>query len=423
MTSDQLLSAFERYCQIYNKENKDFWTRGNTFDALLHVFQSAKAKWGNDPSVSKMDSLLSAVAMDNIIFLKSNLAKDWWADDYGWWGIAALSARNYFLDRSGWQTAATYLDLARHCWDKMQKGYDNSPNASPVPFGCGNTNGERAGTKNTVTNATLFLLSQRLYQVLKPDPGAVPYLQMAVKQYKWFNSWFNLPDNDYFKIFPLPVPPRGLVQERPIAPPDYELKTFPTWQEGWVWSGDQGLLLGGLIEFLDIAGSSAESTELLGILRETGQEPNTLATNLKEQISIIINGVGAILVGEDKVLREAPFKSSFVDDPKDYVCGRGVLFRYLSEHSDYFGTFFDEVIKATAEAVWDSGDTGGTNPTYQFAADWTPGKNDTFNQEFKVYWGKGNPDVSWEFDDPDNTINTVLQATGLDVIGSAIRFA
>jgi hypothetical protein len=420
MTSEQLLKAFSRYCDVYKFD--DFWTRGNTFDALLRVYKSAKAKWKGDSYVSKMDTLLRAVAIENINYLGSKINADYWADDYGWWGIAALSARDYFKGRDEPQNAATYLKLARQCWDTMQKGYDKNPDIRPFPYGCGNSNGSRKGTKNTVTNATLFLLSQRLYQIMKPDPVAVPYLQMAYRQYKWFDSWFNLAGNDYFKTFQTPAPPHGLVQERPIAPPDYEQQDMvPTWEPGWVWSADQGLLLGGLIEFLSIAGSSADAAELSEILGET--EAETVATNLSQQISLIMYGVGALLVGEDNVLREAPFNSSFIDDPKDYVCGRGVLFRYVSEHYDYFGTYFDDVIKATAEAVWDSGNTGGTSPTYQFAADWTPGKNQSFNEAFIKIWGDGDMVTTWQLGTPNNMINGILQAAGLDVIGSAIRFA
>jgi hypothetical protein len=422
MTSEQLLSAFSRYCDVYKFD--DFWTRGNTFDALLHVYKSAKERWRGDPRVSKMDTLLRAVAIENIDYLGSRINADYWADDYGWWGIAALSARDYFKGRAEPELAAKYLKLARQCWDSMQKGYDKSPAAKPVPYGCGNSNGSRTGTKNTVTNATLFLLSQRLYQIMTPDPVAVPYLQMAYRQYNWFNNWFNLPGNDYFKTFQVQLPPKGLVQERPIAPPDYEQQYMvPQWEPGWVWTGDQGLLLGGLIEFLSIAGSSADAAEFSEMLRETDADAEALVTDLRQQISLIMYGVSGLLVGADNVLREAPFNSSFNDDPKDYVCGRGVLFRYISEHHDYLGTFFDDIIKATGEAVWDSGNTGGTSPNYQFAADWTPGENQPFNEAFKKIWGFGDPVTEWSLGTPNNMINGILQAAGLDVIGSAIRFA
>lgn len=424
MNSQQIFLAFNRYCQVYNFD--DFWTRGNTFDALRHVYKSAETKWKGDPNVAKMNTLLRTLALDNINYLNSKINNSGiWADDFGWWGIAALSAVDYFKGQGDRQNASIYLKLARLCWDKMQRGYDKNPNIKPVPFGCANSDGTNKGTKNTVTNATLFVLSLRLFQAVKPDPAASAYLQMAYRQYTWFNGWFNLPGNDYFKIFE-PPPVKGLVRERPIAPPDYEQQYLqPTWEEGWVWTGDQGLLLGGLIELLDIVASSDNTPEVPEV-RETLPETGAgiIAADLKQQINYIADGIYGFLIGADNVLREAPFNSSFgYQYGKDYVCGRGVLLRYLSEHYDYFNDYFDDAVKATAEAVWNSGNTGGTNPDYQFAADWTPGNNQSFNENFTTKWGFGDAVTQWQLGTPDNKINAILQAAGLDAIGAAIRFA
>jgi hypothetical protein len=127
-------------------------------------------------------------------------------------------------------------------------------------------------------------------------------------------------------------------------------------------------------------------------------------------------GVVNLLFGQDKVLREAPFDSSFQDDPGDYVGGRGVLLRYASEKAveqALGGQFYPDAMRATAAAVWNSCDT----KTNQFASLWNEAGDRAFNQSFVAAWGSGNPTVSpW-----GSAYDGVLQANGLDALTAAIR--
>jgi len=420
-------NGFDAYAKIWQFD--DFWTRANTFDACLRFIMAAQAKWPNDPKIRAMTKVAWHISQANLKYFQRNLQQDMWADDYGWCGIASLSARDYLLKLGDTQDADDYLNFARTCWQKMYSiGYDSTTNAKPVPHGCANSSSSAGpGTKNTVTNANLLLLSVRLYNVMKSidKTHATAYLEMAYWQYLWFNAWFTPPltQYDYFRLPTSGGFTFGLVQERPIAPPDYENKDRPTWEPGWVWTGDQGLLLGALVGILQITSdlnSWAKSSS-----PPINFDPVAFQKNVNGWIKAITMGVKQLLFGgmfnpTDKVLREAPFNSSFSDDPKDYVCGRGVLLRYLSEVKPLLGGInvnFNQNIVATAQAVWNSRDTTSN----QFGANWNPENDSSFNANFITVWGNGDKGVNWPYGTSEAPpVSAILQAVGLDVLGAAI---
>jgi hypothetical protein len=400
--------GFERFENCW--EVDDFWKRGNTFHAFLRFVDAAERKWPSDPIVKKMSSLRQDIIQKNDAYFKSESDKSWWADDYGWWGMACLTAYNYLLRSNDRVSAATYLAYARKCWEKMlQHGYDASDTARPVPHGCANSGSpSENGTKNTVTNANLFLLSLRLYSALKNiDPNvAGSYLKMAYAQYLWFYTWF-VSSYGYLRVFPGPY---GLLQERPIAPPDYEHKDHPKWEPGWVWTGDQGLILAALAETYLLR------DDLSAIV---GQDLN--ANDILNTFTTISTGLSMLFGAKDKILREAPFNSSFSDDPNDYVAGRGVLLRYVSEASVrevMKSPYYPDGIAATAQAVWASRDQSNN----QFHAGWTTGSDTGFNETFRKAWGQGDVDVVWP-ESQAGMFDGVKQANGLDVLTAALLTA
>jgi len=120
-------------------------------------------------------------------------------------------------------------------------------------------------------------------------------------------------------------------------------------------------------------------------------------------------------------VREAPFESAFGwAFGADYVAGRGVLMRYLTEASvrPYVGAAFDGAIAATAAAVW----TTRTVASNQFQAGWVRGDDSAFQSHFKSLWGEGDVGVTWSrpAEDPASPIIGILQAAGLDAVGAAI---
>lgn len=411
------IEGSNRFCAVW--EFNDFWKRSNTFHAFLRFVDAAEQRWGNDPSLQPMKDLRTEMVEGNGRYFKQFIGLDWvWTDDYGWCGISCLAARDYLRSIDQEPAAEEYLDIAERCWEQMRvTGYDASDDATPVPHGCGNVSPERKpaegyGTKNTVTNANLLLLSLRLYEATKnPD-----YLSMAYAQYKWFHTWQaikydSLDDGPYWRAVGAAIPPPFmLIHERPMAEKSYIKKDEPTWNMGWVWTGDQGLMMCAMAE--------------LFLMRDDFRRfPDFYAEWVSSECRRLAEGVVQLLFGSaDKVLREAPFHASFdAAFAGDYVAGRGVLLRYASEKAVQQvrnAPFFLEAMRATAAAVWNSRDQQ-THPN-QFDSLWNKAGDRAFNQSFVAAWGSGNPNIDhWDFD-PSNYFG-VLQANGLDALTAAIR--
>ncbi|HEV8694789.1 MAG TPA: hypothetical protein VGQ93_11505, partial [Lysobacter sp.] len=264
-------------------------------------------------------------------------------------------------------------------------------------------NGGGYGTKNTVTNANLLLLSLQLYFLY----GEAQYKDMVASQLTWFGAWFSKPyssldDGPYLRSIPGPL---SLIHERPMAEKSYVQKDFPDWEPGWVWTGDQGLVLVALAQVL--------SPEL--------DMPNVDLAVFRNAFVTMTAGVEALLFGgTDRVLREPPFDSSFGSNyAPDYVGGRGVLLRYVSEPvvQKVLGRpFARDGILATAQAVWNSRDSNSN----QFAPLWAAEGDAAYNRRFVGTWGTGDANISsWSLTPSD--FYGVLQANGLDALTAAIR--
>jgi hypothetical protein len=174
-----------------------------------------------------------------------------------------------------------------------------------------------AGVQNAVTNLVYLISARRI-----GDDNA------ADRQYGFLSAWFDPKDIQGKKTIPLlrrerPSKPangadRVLIHERVTgfkdakgnlkdAPAFYNPGTpgAPRWD--WFWAGDQGLLIGALVD--RIRAKPAEKNEHL------------------ELIGKILAGVGGKLVLNNKLL------SYHGEDPSgyepDYGTGKGVFWRYL----------------------------------------------------------------------------------------------
>jgi hypothetical protein len=189
-----------------------------------------------------------------------------------------------------------------------------------------------------------------------------------------------------------------------MAEKSYVEKDFPDWEPGWVWTGDQGLML--------VALAQVVSTGF-----DVPEVDSSLFQNAFDAMSA---GVETLLFGADKVLREPPFESSYgVSYAPDYVGGRGVLLRYVSEPvvQKVLGRPLGrDGILATAQAVWNSRDTDSN----QFATLWNAGGDAAYNQKFVATWGAGEVGIS-DWDLVPSNYYGVLQANGLDALTAAIR--
>lgn len=419
------IAAFNRFEEIW--DFNDFWKRGNTFDACLVFVDAVQQQWPHDPAVRAMQIKVKDMLVENLAFFKRFDPGGLWADDFGWWGLMALNARKHLLKLDETELADTYLELSTEmCWEyKKNTAYDATTTAIPVPNGCrnGDANGKSKGVKNTVTNVLLFLLSTRIYRVTLAEQIANndKYLEMAYRQWLWFDRWFELDTYAYLKRI---SPSGALVQERPTAffdGSDYMDKGHPPWAEGWVWTGDQGMLVGALTDMLLVSNELAAWIAKHNI--DSGFDVVDFEQRIRALIKLIGNGVKAALIcKQDDIIREAPCLSSFGPiHGNDYVAGRGIMMRYLgaNEERALLGVDLSGNIMATTDAIWQTRDA--TNN--QFQPEFTRLENDKlYIEQFRKLWGLADDVHKWDLIKmKEQNKHGVCQSVGLDALGAAIR--
>lgn len=400
------VEGFKRYNEVW--EIADFWKRANTFEAGLNLVRVAQSRWPADDKIVAMAKPIQEIISKNIEFFQEKYDRTGiWADDYGWWGIAALRAWDYSRAHARPEDAEKCLKVAQTCWQKMHSiGYDSESKAKPIPHGCFNrAQGDEGGTKNTVTNANFLVLCVRLHEAVPSDEA---YLRMSYSQYQWFKAWFDYKEEQQERYLW-----KNLVHERPRGKPDYMHDDRPDWQEGWVWTGDQGLLLGAFAGLLRVKSDFKKidpKFDVPGFERDVTNFIRDLSTGLTD----------LLFSSEDHVLREAPFNSSFGSNYGwDYVGGRGVLLRYLSDSNvrTFLGHDFDVQLNATAQAAWES-----RNPSNnQVSVYWNQRNDESFAKTFSKAWGyPDNIIVKWGYDAENPDGAAILQAMGLDALSAAI---
>ena len=277
------------------------WYQGNALDTLIDYVSITQ----NENEGAELGGY--------ILELSDGRLKEgnWW-DDFGWWGIAFLNAAgNYSI--LGQSDAAKYnryasdclqkhMDQAVNVWTMAQK--TKCINASPPDwyrfeprFSGGVWNAAFAGLntgtptqqackpsdpnmpigtpeddcsiltplQNTVTNGLYLVLNMRYYLqdplILKTRSDNMFGI------YGWFKSWMDLEDKEIFLCSENRVNPSllnsetGLVRER-VGTYAYtqDPKQSPScftgvkWYEQKLsWAGDQGIVLGGLVDTLNSA--------------------------------------------------------------------------------------------------------------------------------------------------------------------------
>ena len=419
------LTAFKRFEEVW--DFNDFWKRGNTFDACLVFAAALNRQWPDDPEVKAMNARIVHMLEQNLAFFHSVDVGGMWADDFGWWGLQALNARKFLLARGEIELADKFWHLSDAlCWEyKKNTAYDHSPDALPVPHGCrnGDANGNSPGVKNTVTNVLLFLLSSRIYRLAKSEnrTDTEKYLEMAYAQWIWFSRWFELEEYQYLK----PLTTEGaLVQERPMAEFEgsgYTEKIHPPWAEGWVWTGDQGMLIAAITDMIAI------KDDLAGYIARYELDPDFDVEAFEKKAAGIIRSIGtgvkhALIADVDGIIREAPCLSSFgPEHGRDYVAGRGIMMRYLGskEIKSILGVNLDQAVLATVKAIWETRNTENN----QFQPEFTTAQNDkAYVEQFRKLWGLADDVHLWDLEKMhEKNKNAVCQAVGLDMLGAAIH--
>ena len=419
------IAAFKRFEEVW--EFNDFWKRGNTMDACLTFADAAYHQWPNDLDIQKMQVSVKNMLEKNLLFFNKFDPGDLWADDFGWWGIMGLNARKHLLRMDEIELADKYLKLSTDlCWEyKKNTAYDKGLSAKPVPHGCrnGDAKGVSKGVKNTVTNVLLFLLSSRIYRLslVETIDDNEKYLDMAFKQWVWFDEWFKLEENEYLKRT---SSIGALVQERPMAifeGSDYQEIVHPPWAKGWVWSGDQGMLVGALSDMLEV--KDELEIWVKKNYPDAGFELPVFEKKIRFYIKLIGNGVKEALVSDkDNIIREAPCLSSFgPNHGNDYLAGRGILMRYLgaSNEKNYLENDLSNEINTTVNSIWKT----RNKVDNQFQPEFTSIENDKlYVIQFRKIWGLADEVYKWDLERmKEQNKNGVCQSIGLDALGAAIK--
>jgi len=415
---EQVLLTFWRFLEVW--DFNDFWKRANTMDACLLLFQEFQRRWKGEPETKKMQLAIKDMLKENLQFFQRFDLGGLWADDFGWWGLMAINGYKHLQQMGETELAQAYLELIELCWQyKKDAAYEVANTAKPVPHGChnGDANGKEHGVKNTVTNALLFLLSARIYRFSLSVPMAdkQKYLNMAYEQWLWFHRWFSLDQYEYLKKL---TTNGALVQERPLAMykgSDYQNLEHPVWVEGSAWCGDQGMIVAALADMLVLQDEIVEFKPNVD-----KKEFTEKTTKYLQQIAV---GVQEALIGtSDKLFHEVPSISNFgPTHGNDYLGGRGVLLRYLSDQTvqNVIGLNFAKNIKNTANTIWNCRDKSNNQLQPEYT---TKEQDQIFNQQFKELWGITNDTHKWELTKmPLQNKNAVCQAMGLDILTATLR--
>jgi Glycosyl hydrolase family 76 len=280
-----------------------FWHAGNTLDTFMDYLGRARPEGYQKTAAALADQgveiFKQVIEVDptQYPFDQPIPTKAWW-DDYGWWGIAFLKV--HFLIAE-----PRYLHGAQVCWHFMEKGGRHYAGDNPPPSekgGTWNHDPAQNGMQNVITNALFLTLSAQLYNRTRDEQ----YLTGALAQYYWFDYQLN----------------NGAQYTVSLGPPAWLIHQLPLGQEEHFWTGDQGVLLGGLMSLRESLLSS---------------DPER-AKHLQDMCYAIVSGVKL----SDQMVQSPPWapgsevlhevEPSFGDWRFDLngSVGKGVLMRYLA---------------------------------------------------------------------------------------------
>jgi len=367
----QMEQTFVTLYPLFKKPGNG-WQIGNVFDTLLEYVVRYTA-----PGVSA-DELVRA-GLQQWENVQGSMC---WYDDYGWWGIAFAKAfDDKYKDVFGTHRGLCQA-LAKHCWDVMHTGkpnapapynytYEGGPNVWANRDETGNpgyftssagwaqprfTGGvwqydlwvtprphppECTPNKNqddlcvsdpklkewcplgpfqlTVMNGLYFVLALRL-ALKKQGTGTT---DAVTAEYDFLKKWFSLKgDESLLQSFSGDA--SALVRER-VATYDKLDGVYPT-VEGYAaadaWCGDQGLMLGALLDYLSFDPSNPD---------------------VESQAISLAGGVLSHMVDKNGVM---PYSDGFNNhnDPDDYSCGSGVYWRYLLRGYNQNSTLHKQVL-------------------------------------------------------------------------------
>ncbi len=310
------------------EKDRNYWRLGQTFDTVIDYLLIAHLNDGEAGAFGKLALECYAAS------------KGSWYDDYAWWAIANLRAsQNKPL--FGEDTAQFYT-YSLDCWKRMvpastiwekaktapnlqaakpaveggvwNHGYDVADNGIYNPL---NPAGDcLAGYQNTVTNALYLVISARLAR--QAAPGDSSYREAMEREYHFLQSWFTMarPGFDPLLNVYADTKDKAVVRER-VSCYDSGSK-LRGYVSNLAWTGDQGLIIGGLVERMEIVKKADPSYPfMLSVVRQ-------ILAGVMEYLAV--DGV-LLPWWPDPAIGTCPKKPG--GDPEDYRTGIAVFLRYL----------------------------------------------------------------------------------------------
>jgi hypothetical protein len=324
---DLVTAAQETYAKLKAifQQDRNYWRLGQTFDTIIDYFVVTQA--------TAEATAFTSVALDRYAASRGS-----WYDDYAWWAISNLKAAQHkelFGDATD-----TFFKNSLECWQKMapstdvwnhaqalpkfavlkpavpggvwNHAYDSSDTGSYNPL---NPNGDPlGGYQNTVTNSLRLVLAARLTR--HDGQAAGVYRDAMESAYRFLQDWLTMTRPGLEPLLNVFEPGKAVVRER-ISAYDSGLQ-LNGYRSRLAWAGDQGLVIGGLAERMEIVGKSDPTyPAMLGVIRQ------------------ILAGVPNYLSVDGLLLPWWPDPSPGTagkrpaGDPEDYRTGIGVYVRYL----------------------------------------------------------------------------------------------
>lgn len=250
--TDLRQQAQETFTQLTGvfTQSTNMWRLGHTFDTAIDYL----AIDGSQAESFAQDVLTAWRPLDGA-----------WFDDYAWWGIAGLNASR---DGSPFpkNTLFSFKRIAQSMWGIMDGNapwvWDNALDQAAMAMyrprfeggvwnsnwsdsrweaGFSNDPGGLVGIQNTVTNGLYLVLSTRQHVV----GGTPPTRDAADREWHFLSEWFDLGDAQESLLMRFPS---GAVLVRERVSTYYNGDTVGGYDPGTAWAGDQGLILGGLVD-------------------------------------------------------------------------------------------------------------------------------------------------------------------------------
>lgn len=337
-----------------------FWQNGCVADTLIdYLLMAINDPDLNNPITIKIAQGYIKTIHDHYYATLPNDAGCWY-DDFGWWGITGAKAYDKTYETLFGPYLNEFKKIALDNWAKMQNGKNNHRNygapfvwdhcdqrifagvrpkypggvwqydifACKVPGDCSPNNPATPikvecpdGTVNDAVDLGPYQLSvvNGLYLVLatRLAKAGVIATGFANDEYSFINSWCNTETGAGSSLLNrYGSADYGLIRERVGYYADGSKSAF--YHEGQnAWAGDQGLFMGGLLDYAIASRTPAALDLAIKIIKGVVQQMQQAPTYDGQQI---------ILAGY------IPYEnalSPFTNDPGDYQSGLGVLMRYL----------------------------------------------------------------------------------------------